>query len=81
MNTETWIACSVTYLPMVISQKEMCKAAPLDSATAAHTRKPTVFMKGSVHCSTALPRPMHYLGVKIKRQGGGLGILWRQIVR
>lgn len=30
-------------------------------------------MKGSVHCSVALPHPMHYLSAEMKRQGRGVG--------
>lgn len=38
-----------------------------------------IVMKGSVHCSAALPHPMNYPSVKMKRQGVGLEVLWRQI--
>lgn len=48
------------------------KAVLLYSATTAHTVKSTVFMKGSVHCSVALPHPMHYLSAEMKRQGHGV---------
>lgn len=72
VTTETIPLCTVTYLLMIISQH--CTSLALHySATTAHTEKPTVFKKGSVHCSAALPNPMHYLSVKMKRQGGGVG--------
>lgn len=77
MNIETWILCTVTYLLMTLNKQNATSAElPLPfSAAAAHTVTATVFMRGSVHCLAALPHPMHYLSVKMKRRGVGLGIL------
>lgn len=81
MNIAPWIPCTVTRLSLIITQRNTARAGLPFSILLLHVKiKFTVFMRGSVHCSAALPHPMHYLSVKMKRQGVGLGILQRQIV-
>lgn len=38
---------------------------------STYSKSHSVPMKGSVHCSAALPHPMHYLSAKMKRRGVG----------